>query len=138
MHRLNSSHPPYALVAEGHVLVRLEAVSILEDAGFRVLDVVSGDEAMRLLDQHGREFALLFTAVGLTGQHDGFALARKAASDHPHISIVVASGHHTPAPGDLPASACFIEKPFSAGVVHDHLRRILPDDRKPERLMSGS
>ena len=126
--------PTYALVAGGHVLVRPEAVSILEDAGFRVIDVVSGDEAMHLLDQHGRELALLFTAVGLSGQDDGFALARKAASDHPHIGIVVASGHHTPAPGDLPASACFIEKPFNAGVVHDHLQRILLDDRKPEPL----
>lgn len=138
MDRLFSSSPPYALVVEGHVLVRMDAVAILEDAGFRVLDVVTGDEAMHLLDQHGREFALLFIAVGLSGQHDGFALARKAASEHPHIGILVASGHHTPAPGDLPDTACFIEKPFSAGVVHDHLRRILPDDRKPEALKLGN
>lgn len=134
MHRLGSSRPPYALVVEGHVLVRLDAASILEDAGFKVLDVTTGDEAVHLLNQHGRDLALLFTAVRLSGQYDGFALAHKTASDHPHISIVVASGHHSPAPGDLPDSAYFIEKPFSAGVIHDHLRRILPDDRKPEQL----
>ncbi|TXM70275.1 response regulator [Methylobacterium sp. WL69] len=138
MHRLRSSSPPYALVVEGHSLVRMDAVSILEGAGFRVLDVATGEEAMRLLDKHGAEFALLFTAVGLSGHYDGFALARKAASDHPHIGIVVASGHHMPAPGDLPDSACFIKKPFSADVVYNHLQRILPDDTKPEPLRSIS
>jgi DNA-binding response OmpR family regulator len=46
MHRLGSSRPPYALVVEGHVLIRLDAASILEDAGFKVLDVTTGDEAM--------------------------------------------------------------------------------------------
>lgn len=134
MHRLRSTSPPYALVVEGHILVRLDAVSILEDAGFKVLDVVTGDEAMHLLRQHGREFALLFTAVGLGGQHDGFALARKTASDYPHISIVVASGHHTPAPGDLPDSACFIKKPFSAGMVRECLQQIMQAERNPESL----
>lgn len=138
MHRLRTSSPPYALVVEGHTLVRMDAVSILEDAGFRVLDVATGEEAMHLLDRHGPEFALLFTAVCLSDQHDGFALARKAASDHPHIGIVVASGHHMPAPGDLPGSACFIEKTLSADVVYDHLQRILPDDTKPEPLRSRS
>jgi DNA-binding NtrC family response regulator len=138
MHRLRSSSPPYALAVEGDILVRLDAVNILEDAGFRVLDVATGDEAMHLLSKHGPEFALLFTAVGLSGQHDGFALARKAASDHPHIGIMVASGDHTPAPGDLSDTACFIKKPFSADVVYDHLQRILPDDTKPEPLRSRS
>ncbi|GJD74092.1 hypothetical protein CFIICLFH_2325 [Methylobacterium goesingense] len=128
------SPSPFALVVEANILVRMDAVNILEDAGFRVLDVATGDEAMRLLHQHGSAFTLLFTAVGPTGPQDGFALARMAASDHPHISVVVASGHDKPGPGDLPDSACFIEKPFSAGIVREHLRRIMPDDRKPAPL----
>ena len=130
----SSSLVPFALVVEGNILVRLEAVDILEEAGFRVLDVATGDKAVALLREHGREFTLLFTAVGLDGELDGFALARAAAADYPNISIVVASGRDKPAPGALPDSACFIEKPFSAQVVHDHLQRIMPDDRKPAPL----
>ncbi|MCK2053775.1 response regulator [Methylobacterium sp. 37f] len=130
----SSSPPSFALVVESNALVRMDAVDILEDAGFRVLDMATGDAAVVILRQHGAAVTLLFTAVGLQGAHDGFALARVTAADYPHISIVVASGHETPGPGDLPETACFIEKPFSAGIVHAHLQRILPEDRKPGPL----
>ena len=43
-----------------------------------------------------------------------------------------------PAEGELPEGARFIGKPFSAEVVHDRLREILPDDRKPEPLRQSS
>ena len=134
MQRRPSSFTPFALLVEGEALVRMDAATILEDAGFRVLDVATTDKAVELLRQYGREFTLLFTAVRFDGLHDGFALARSTASDHPHISIVVASGDHMPAPGELPDTVCFIEKPFSAGIVRDHLRRIIPDDQKPVPL----
>lgn len=134
MDRPRLSHAPFALVVEAHKLVRLDTVTILEEAGFRVLDVPSSEDAIRLLDVHGRELALLFTAVHLEGRHDGFALARMAASDHANLSIVVTSGLQTPGPGDLPDTACFIPKPFSTEIVHEHLRRIIPIERKPASL----
>ncbi|GLS63842.1 response regulator [Methylobacterium oxalidis] len=64
----------------------------------------------------------------------GFAVAREAARQWPHIAIMVASGHVQPEPGDMPEGAHFIAKPFSARMVHDHLREILPDGQKPETL----
>jgi DNA-binding NtrC family response regulator len=112
----------------------MDAATILEDVGFRVLDVATGDAALDILRQHGRALTLLFTSVGLAGELNGFALARKVASDYPNISIVVASGHYRPSLGDLPNSACFIPKPFSARIVREHLQRIIPDDRKPASL----
>ena len=129
-----ASLPPFALVVEGNILVRMDAADILEQAGFRVLDVATADMAMQVLQRQGHELTLLFTAVGLQGTHNGFALARRAAADHPHISVVVASGHDRPGPGELPNTACFIEKPFSAEIVHAHLQRIMPDERKPAPL----
>ena len=134
MAQLSSARSPFALVIEGDAAVRLDAVSILEDAGFRVLDVATTDQAIQLLRQHGREFTLLMTCVGMIGGEDGFGLVRKVALDCPDICIVVASGHQTPAPDDLPESVSFIPKPFSAQIVHNHLRRIMADDRKPEPL----
>ena len=134
MDRPRSSPAPFALVVEGHELIRMDAATILEDVGFRVLDVPSSDDAIKLLDLYGRDLTLLFTAVGLSGQCNGFELARKVALDCPYISIIVASGHFRPGPGDLPDSACFIEKPFSARIVREHLQRIIPDERKPASL----
>jgi DNA-binding NtrC family response regulator len=130
MAQLSSAFYPFALVVEGDAAMRLDAVRILEDAGFRVLDVATADQAIQLLRQHGREFTLLMTCVGMIGEEDGFGLARKAAVDYPDICIVVASGHHTLAPGDLPESASFIAKPFCAEVVRNHLRRIMANNRE--------
>ena len=134
MERLHSSPASFALLVEGHQPIRMDAATILEDAGFRVLDVATSDAALDILIQHGPALTLLFTSVGLGGELNGIALAHKVASDYPNISIVVASGHYQPAPGDLPDSACFIPKPFSAGIVREHLRRIIPDEKKPASL----
>lgn len=48
--------------------------------------------------------------------------------------VVLASGRFQPKDGDLPGSATFIGKPFDASVVIQHLKRKLPDGRKPDPL----
>ena len=130
--RIRSLAEPPDAPPDADLLARFRATR--DDRAFAALVARHGPAVLGvcrrvLADPHAAEDAFQATFL---------VLARKAASDHPHIGIVVASGHHTPAPGDLPDTACFIKKPFSAGVVHDHLRRILPDDRKPEPLKSGS
>lgn len=67
-------------------------------------------------------------------ERTGFELARLCARDWPHVSIIVASGAAEPKDGDMPEGACFIRKPFSPDIVHDHLQEILPDGAKPEPL----
>ncbi|PSJ19541.1 response regulator, partial [Halomonas sp. ND22Bw] len=42
-----------------------------------------------------------------------------------------------PNPGDMPEKATFIPKPFSAAIVHEHLRRTLPDGKKPAPLKNA-
>ncbi len=128
------SDAPYALVVDDDFLIRMEAIEILEQAGFQVLDAEHGDAALDLLKARHPEVVLLFTDVQMPGELDGFALSRSVAASWPHISIVVASGHVKPGPGTMPDKARFIAKPFSAMVVHAHLQEILPDFRKPEPL----
>ena len=91
-------------------------------------------EAIKLLDQYAGSIVLLFTDVEMPGGPDGFELAQTTARRWPDISIVVASGGVKPGPDDLPEGAVFLNKPFSAQMVHDHLDKILPDGRKPEPL----
>lgn len=132
----STSSTPYALVVDDDRHVRMLACDILEDAGFRTLDAATGDDAMEILNTHGDEIVLLFSDVEMPGRLDGFALARETAKTWPGISIVVASGRRAPKPGDMPEHACFISKPFSAEMVYEHLKQILPDGRKPEALRS--
>ncbi len=128
------SPSPCALVVDDDAFIRMDAMDILEDAGFDTLEAAHADAAMELLRERHPELSLLFTDVHMPGQMDGFALARYAAERWPHISIVVASGEAKPGPGDLPEGAHFIGKPFSARIVHDHLKDMLPEDRRPKPL----
>ncbi|AWB24233.1 response regulator [Methylobacterium sp. DB0501] len=129
------SHPePCALVVDDDGLIRMDAMDILQDAGFRTFEASDGDKAMTLLAREHAVIVLLFTDVQMPGTRNGFAVARETASRWPHIAIVVASGHVRPEPGEMPEVARFIGKPFTSDMVHDHLRDILPDGRKPAPL----
>lgn len=45
----STSDGPYALVVDDDFLIRMDAVEILEQAGFRVFDAEHGDAALDLL-----------------------------------------------------------------------------------------
>jgi CheY-like chemotaxis protein len=125
---------PYALVVDDDGFIRMDAMDILADGGFRTFEASDGDKAVALLEREHASIVLLFTDVQMPGTRDGFALARETARRWPHIAIVVASGQANPGPDDMPKRARFIGKPFTADMVHDHLREILPDGRKPAPL----
>jgi DNA-binding NtrC family response regulator len=128
-------HPaPYSLVVDGDVVVRMGAMDILEEAGFRTFEASDGNKALTLISKHESLIMLLFTGLKLPGSLNGFAVASQVARLWPHIAIVVASGDIRPLPGELPDGARFIPKPFSAEMVHAHLKEILPDGQKPEPL----
>jgi hypothetical protein len=80
---------------------------------------------------------LLFSDVAMPGDSDGFARTHYVAEYWPWIEIVIASGNIRPNPGDMPEKATFIPKPFSAAIVHEHLRRTLPDGKKPAPLKNA-
>ena len=129
---------PYALVVDDDGLLRMDPAEILEEAGFRTLEAEDGDAAILVLEQHHLDIVLMFSDVEMPGSRDGFALAREAAAQWPHVALVIASGRRHPAPGEMPEGACFIGKPFNAEMVHGHLQEILPDNRKPEPLRRPS
>jgi CheY-like chemotaxis protein len=133
------SQPPdasarYALIVDDDGLIRMDIADILEDAGFLTFEACDGDTAIALLADKFEQVVLLVTDVQMPGTRNGFAVARETARCWPHISIVVASGHVQPGPDEMPEGAVFIGKPFTAGMVHDHLTEILPDGNKPEPL----
>lgn len=128
---------PLAIVADDNCMIRLDAIDILEEAGYTSIEAHHGDHALAMLQQHHPQVHVLFTDVQMPGgTRDGFALARETAASWPHIAIVVASGELRPQPGDLPEGATFICKPFDAEVVREHLRKVVAEEIQPEPLKS--
>ncbi|WP_456684708.1 response regulator [Bradyrhizobium sp. P5_C11_2] len=134
MTQTNSGDAPHALVVDDNALIQMEATSILENAGFRVLEAMNVAQPLHVLERHHDVVQLLFTDVQLPEGEDGFDLARQTAERWPHVAVVVASGHAEPGSGDLPEGATFIGKPFSAKIVRHHVRETMPDEKPPEML----
>ena len=125
---------PFALVVDDDSLILLDAMAILEDAGFRPLEARDADSAELILLEYADEIVLLFTDVQMSGERDGFALARMTAERWPEIGIMVASGLSNPNPGLMPEGAIFLRKPFHAQLIYDRLQVLLPDGKIPEPL----
>jgi len=114
---------PVILIVEDETLVRLAAVGMLEDAGFRMIEAANGDEALELLTADS-DIQLLFTDVSMPGAIDGFALARQVRYRWPHIAIIVASARRVPQTEELPAGSRFEQKPYSLDTVVRHAREL--------------
>jgi len=103
--------PPLILVVEDEGLVRMTLVDVLEDAGFKVIEAVHADEALRVLKAVSGIDAVVTDVEMPRGSINGFELARRVRTDRQEIGVLIASGRAAPKPGDLPDGALFIGKP---------------------------
>jgi CheY-like chemotaxis protein len=103
--------PPLILVVEDEALVRMTLVDVLEDAGFKVIEAVHADEALRVLKAVSGIDAVVTDVEMPRGSINGFELARRVRTDRQEIGVLIASGRAAPKPGDLPDGALFIGKP---------------------------
>ena len=82
--RAMSSSPVCVLVVEDEALIRMSLVDELEDAGFRVLEAATADEAVGVLGDNPNIEAI-FTDIDMPGSMDGFEAGQAGSPD--------ASGH---------------------------------------------
>lgn len=112
------------LVVEDIPLIRWNAVSMFEDAGFAVLEAGNADEAVVLLaDNVG--VCLVFTDVSMPGTMDGLELAAFIRSRWPAMRLIVASGRTIIGEGQLPEGAKFFRKPYADAAVIAAARSLL-------------
>jgi len=60
---------PLVLVVDDEFLVRLNALSLLEEAGFGVLEAGSADEAIAVLERR-EDIRVVFTDINMPGSMD--------------------------------------------------------------------
>lgn len=88
-------HPAYILVVEDELFVRLFISDALRDAGYRVLEAFSGDEAVEILTS-GAHVDLILSDVRMPGSVDGLGLLAFVRKNYPHLPVVISSGHLDP------------------------------------------
>jgi CheY-like chemotaxis protein len=98
------------LVVEDEVLVRLDISDYLRARGYNVIEANSAAEAIQVL-KNGLDVAAVFTDVRMPGTVDGIDLAHFVKTHHPHIPVIITSGHVPPK--EIPASfGPLITKPY--------------------------
>jgi CheY-like chemotaxis protein len=81
------------LVVEDDRDVREFAITVLEEAGYRVLEAASGDDAYRLLLAHpDLQIDALFTDVVMPGHLDGIDIANAARELRPGLRVLYTTG----------------------------------------------
>jgi two-component system, response regulator PdtaR len=115
----NSHLSALVVIVDDDVFERMGASCMFSDAGYRVLEAESADEALQILES-STGVRLLFTDVSMPGTMSGADLAHRVAERWPGIGIIITSGRPQPKP--LPFGAQFHAKPYQPTNVLQHAR----------------
>ena len=99
------------LVVEDEMMLRMRAVDIVEDAGFRSVEAIDADQALSILESRS-DISLLFTDIQMPGSMDGLKLAHAVHDRWPAIKIILVSGQVKPSDADRPIDSRFFGKPL--------------------------
>jgi CheY-like chemotaxis protein len=118
---------PTILVVEDEALLRVTLSHFLQECGFNVLEAVSADEAVQILDQSGIAIDLVLSDVRMPGSMDGFGLATWIRKNRPGLPVFLASGDDKKvvAAKELCAGEPFFAKPYDLDHLVMRIRKIL-------------
>lgn len=113
------------MMVEPDVVVRMVIAEHLRDCGYRVIEGVSADDVWTVLES-GRRLDIVLADLRLTGDMDGFSLARRIRQTRSDIDVILTSGisgaaqesHELCQEGPL-------KKPYAPKDVESRIRRLL-------------
>jgi DNA-binding NtrC family response regulator len=121
---MKHEHAAAILVVEDDFLIRMNAVDILNEAGFQVCEACNADEAIRILELR-RNIRLVFTDINMPGSMDGLGLAQYVCERWPLVALIVTSGRVNLRTASLPPQGVFIAKPYRADQIIRETRRMI-------------
>ncbi len=119
-----SPGPPKVLVVEDEVLIREDAIDVLEREGFEAIHAGNVGEALAVLEDQD-DVSAVFTDVQMPGDQDGVDLAQHIVRYRPMIAVLVTSGRSFTPPDGLPAASRFVPKPYLPRSVAAVLREMI-------------
>jgi len=115
---------PVVLIVEDEILVRLDAVEVIEGRGFEAIEASNADEAISILEQRN-DIGLIFTDIDMPGSMDGVKLAHFVKDRWPPIKIIATSGHAKITANDLPQGVRFMPKPYKVTEVAHTIHQLI-------------
>src|SRR3954453_12493133 len=112
------------LVVEDESLIRMNAIAMVEEAGFEAVAASDADEAIRILESRN-DIRAVFTDVHMPGSMDGLRLPRGGRNRWPPVSLIVPSGRANVQETDLPTGARFLRKPYEHAQIEAALRQLI-------------
>jgi PAS domain S-box-containing protein len=115
------------LLVEDNATVRRLVRDMLATQGYRVMEAVSGIQAVEMWKEHGEQIALLVTDVVMPGV-SGKELARRLRKLKPELKVMFISGNpdNPVAHRDLPEDGTILfQKPFVAETLARRAREVL-------------
>jgi CheY-like chemotaxis protein len=120
---LDKSKRPVVLIVEDEFLLRMDAVDMIEAAGFEVVEAGNADEAIAILESRF-DITVVFTDIQMPGSMDGLKLARAVRGRWPPIKIIATSGQVSVTESDLPEGGRFLSKPYGPNQIAGVLREL--------------
>ena len=111
------------LVVEDEPLLRLNAMSLLEDAGHTVVEAANAAEAILILERR-TDIQIVFTDINMPGSMDGLKLVEAVRLRWPPVLLIVTSGKNALRDSDLPEGGQFIPKPYRSAQVLSMIEKL--------------
>jgi PAS domain S-box-containing protein len=117
------------LLVEDEAAVRSSARRLLERQGYTVLEARHGADALRIVEESGRQIDLVVTDLVMP-EMGGRELAERLRTHRPGLKVLFMSGYTEKAiaaGGVMPPNTGFVEKPFTVEQLMRRLREILDE-----------
>lgn len=111
------------LIVEDEPLLRIDAATIAEDAGYAVVEAADAAEATNILACRD-DISCIYTDIEMPGAIDGLQLAAFVHDRWPAMGVIVTSGRIKATAADLPEHAVFLPKPVRGQDLNDTLGKV--------------
>jgi len=123
---VQGNHRKTVLVVDDEAPILGLVRTMLERAGYLVLEASTGSEALQIAAHHPNAIDLLLTDI-LMPEMDGFQLAQQLQAQRPGVRVLYMSGYLdviSRGAGGLGAAPC-IRKPFKQHALTEEIARVL-------------
>ena len=103
-----------ALIVEDDTDLRMLTKSILEESELDIIECESAEAALATMLLRGRDVAMVFADIRLSGVVDGIGLAREVEMRWPHLVVILTSGIAVGHLEQLPPGVEYMPKPWKA------------------------